>query len=525
MSYKDQAIPDWLHMTREQRKASQWAWENGNLDFMVMPHQEQLWAIICNHVGLQTKYTISDEHKNVLLNTNSMKPLVIEVARRFGKTSLDILAKFALCIKNKNNTYYYTAPNQDDANDIFDDVTPPLLSTCPPSLRPKKKRYSYLFANGSQVKIGGTFRGGEGLRGRAANGFSIDEAGAIPYHGPNSCLTYVLGSVLLPHISTTDGWAMILSTPPADMQHDYYKIVEEAITENRYIKFTINDNSSLSDEKRQEIKEASYSVDPSGAMYDREYLCIARPDEKTLLVPEHVQSNVIITVYNRPQYFEHLHRFIVIDHGTVDLNAILFGYYDYPNAKLIIEKEIVLRNGPSTKVIAKAIETTRKELWGDSKIERAICDSISPQIRVDLNDEFEDLVFQAPMKTILVSGSDNSGREGMVNQLNNAIIDGFVVIDPSCVLLLETIRTGTWKITGGKREFARLPKIGHCDFYAALIYTWRGCHPSRNIDPLVGLGYNPHTQLKLAPIKKQDTKSVLNRVINRTSIRNIFNRN
>jgi hypothetical protein len=284
---------------------------------------------------------------------------------------------------------------------------------------------------------------------------------------------------------------------------------------------TIMDNTSITADELQTIKDASYSADPTGSAWDREYMCIARPDENTLIIPRYTQDRLLIARYERPEYYEPLHHFIVLDHGTVDFNAVLLATYDYPQAKLFIERELVLKNGPSTTQIAKAIKQVRSEVFGNTKIERAICDSISQQIRIDLNDEFEDLVFQSPMKSVLLS--DNSGREGMVNQLINALNSGYIVIDPSCELLIETIKTGQWKVVGGKREFARFNSIGHCDFLAALIYTWRGCMPSRNVDPLIGRGFNYQTQLNINMPPRQDTKAVLGRVLN-NSTQSVFNK-
>ena len=405
-------LPSWDAMNDDEQTAAAWAWENGKLDFMVMPHQEQLWAIICKHVGLETDVVIADKYKEILSHTSPMKPLILEVARRFGKTSMYLLAIMALCMTNKDHTYYYTAPTEGDADDIFDDVAPSLLATCPPDMRPARKKMTYTFSTGSRIKIGGTFHGAEGLRGRAANGIGVDEAGTIVLHSPVSCLTYVVSSILLPQLSTTGGWSMMMTTPPPNMQHDYYAFAKSAMTEGRFIRMTIEENTAFSKEEIQTIKEASYTADPTGSAYDREFLCIARPDVNTLIVPLYTQEKLVTETWDKPEYYVHLHKYICLDHGTVDLNAVLFASYDYPNAKLRVEKELVLRNGPSTPQIAKAIKETRAEVFGEAKIERAICDSISQQIRIDLNDEFDDLTFAAPGKTILLS--DNSGREGMV---------------------------------------------------------------------------------------------------------------
>jgi hypothetical protein len=525
MAYTDFAVPAYEDMTRAQQKAAEWAWSHGELDAFILPHQETLWTIVCAHMGLPTECELPDEYKPILSRTSTMKPLVIEVARRFGKSSLVLLAMIALCIRNKRRTYYFVAPNEGDAEDILDDVYPNVIATCPPHLRPRKMKMTFFFKNGSRIKIGGTFNGAEGLRGRGSNGSAVDEAGSIPMYNASSCLTYVVSSILQPSLMTTKGWQVILTTPPANMQHDYYKMAASAEKDGRFIRMDIHQNTSFTEAEIEEIKEASYATDPTGGAWSREYLCQPKPDSKLLIIPEATQERLKPNVrhYERPPYFEYLHKYIVIDHGTVDLNAILFGYYDFPQAKLVIEKELPLPGGPTTKTIAKEIQAAREALWGKgTAVERAICDSISQQLRIDLNAEFNDLFFVAPLKTILLS--DNGAREGMVNQLITTLDDSRIIIDPSCKMLLETIRTSQWKLSAtGKREFARFDEIGHCDFLASLMYLWRGVY--LNVNPLAGrMIPDVQTNFVLNPQQKQGAAQTLRRVINKTVRNSIFAR-
>lgn len=525
MAYTDFQIPEWSDMTKQQQRAAEYAWSRGELDVFVLPHQETLWAIICYHIGLPTKYTLPDQYKEIVSRTSTMKPLIIEVSRRFGKSSLVLLAMMALCIRNKRHTYYFVAPNEGDAEDILDDILAPLVATCPPRLRPVKRNMALHFPNASRVKIGGTFHGAEGLRGKAANGSAIDEAGSIPFLSATSCLTYVVSSILLPQLSTTKGWQVILTTPPANMQHDYYKIAASAEKDGRFIRMDVHENTSFTTEEIEAMKEASYSTDPSGGAWEREYLCHPKPDAKSLIIPEATQKRLEpnIIQYARPDYFPFLHRYITIDHGTVDLNAILYGWYDFPNAKLIIEKEVAMPGGPTTKQIGAQIKKTQQELWQDLPVERAICDAISQQLRIDLNAEFNDVVFVAPMKTVLLS--DNGAREGMVSKLIMALDDGRIVIDPSCKLLLETIRTATWKLSNsGRREFARFDEIGHCDFLAALMYIWMGTYT--NVNPLVGkIAPSAYTNWVTKLPEQQGAAHTMARALNINKPRNIFARN
>lgn len=522
--------PSWDEMNKDERNGADYAWSLGKFDAFVIPHQRKLWALICAHMGLETKYELPEEFKDALTRTSTRKPLVIEVARRFGKTSLVLLAMMALCIRNKGYTYHFLAPDQESASEIIGSVFPNLIATCPPKRRPTKKAKEFVFPNGSRIKIGGMFNGGDGLRGVSSHGSAIDEAGQIPQHNPTSCLMYCVASIVQPTLLTTKGWCVLLTTPPPEVGiHDYYKMKVSAETDGRFIRFTIFDNTSLTAEEIEEIRQECYTSDPSGGTWAREYLCQPKPDSRALIIPESTQEALAnnIFAYPKAEHYELLHKYVAFDHGTVDLNACLFGYYDFLQAKLIVEKELMIPGGSTSKVIAAKIAEAKNGLWGkEAEVERAIGDAISPQILTDINSDLgaHGIHFNPPLKTVLVT--DQSGREGMVNGLINGLGGCQIVIDPSCVKLLETIRTATWTVSPktGKREFGRFENIGHADFLAALMYMWK--HVYRNIDPLAGrVSSDIYTTWVTKPGQRQGAAHTLGRALNKTLPRNIFAKN
>jgi hypothetical protein len=454
------------------------AWIRGDLDYLVLPHQEEVWSAMKVFAKLASDYN----EPTAIAKARKENTLTMNISRRFGKTTLSILLLISLCIRNPKHTYYFVAPTEGDARDIVDDVTPVLLEDCPKDLAPKIKGSVFLFNNGARIKIGGTFNGAEGLRGRSANGIIVDEAAHIPQHSKTSCLSYVLGSILTPQLMTTKGFLIIASTPPRNLQHDYVHIIRNAQYKETLLTFDVYANTSLTPEEIENEKERSYAIDPTGSAWKREWLVLLVPDANDLIIPEDTFNKVLQEQVNHHDipHFHHLQRYIAFDHGTKDLNVILFAFYDYANARTVIEKELVLKGGPNTDTIAKEIAKAKKDLWGELPVFRSICDSISRQIIIDLNchDEIKGagIVFINPSKVDL---------EAMVNQLIVAISQGKYVIDQSCAMLIETLKTGTWKTSDstGKRQFARLGEIGHCDALACLVYLQRGL--IRSINPLL----------------------------------------
>lgn len=414
-----------------------------------------------------------------IVRARKLNQLVLNIARRFGKSSLAMLLLTVLCIRNPEHTYWFVAPTEGDAKDIIGDVYPILLKDCPEDLKPKYAKGVFTFNNGSRIKIGGTWNGAEGLRGRSAHGIIIDEAAHIPQHSKTSCLSYVLGSILLPQLQTTKGFVIIASTPPRNLKHDYARIISNAEKDETLITFDIYANTSLTVEEIEDEKHRQLQIDPTGSSWKREYLVMMVPDANDLIIPEATLQQIAFSpvITSTVPHFEHLQRYISFDHGTTDLNAVLFGFYDYENARRVIQYEHILRGGPNTDTIARDIARIKKELWGDLPVFRSICDSISRQIIIDLNghDKIKEagIAFVNPQKV---------DREAMVNQLIVSMSQGQWVIDPGCKVLIDTLQTGTWQTSAatGKREFARLGDIGHCDALAALVYFQRGLITSMN---------------------------------------------
>jgi hypothetical protein len=424
--------------------------------------------------------------KAQLTRARKENTLTLNISRRFGKTSLSMLLLISLSIKNPKHTYYFVAPTEGDARDIVDDVSPVLLEDCPDDLKPKMKGGVFHFKNGSRIKIGGTFNGAEGLRGRSANGIVVDEAAHIPQSSKTSCLSYVLGSILTPQLMTTKGFLIIASTPPRNLNHDYVHIIRNATKQGTLITFDVYANTSLTEEEIDYEKARSHAIDPTGSAWKREWLVQLVPDANDLIIPEATFQAVLQEDVDTAEieHFSYLQRYIVFDHGTVDLNVILFAFYDFANARTVIEKELLLPNNPpgsmTTKVIAQEIARAKKELWGDLPVFRSICDAISKQLIIDLN--AEDVIKDAGIHFINPKKTD---LEAMVNRLIIAITQGKYVIDQSCRLLIDTLKTGTWKTraSDGKREFARLGEIGHCDALACLVYLETGL--IRSMNPLL----------------------------------------
>jgi hypothetical protein len=472
------------------------AWRTGDLSYKVFDYQEPIQQAI-----------------NELIDSSDIdriEPYVLNCSRRFGKTTLGCLAFIEQCLKYPGTTYLFAAPTEGEAKEIILDVMPALLYDAPTAYSPSFKNSRYTFPNGSVIKIGGCYNGGETLRGRKAHGAFLDEAAHIKQTSPINGLHYVLNSVIRPQLLTTAGWCVIASTPPPQMAHEYVEVYNKARANNRLKHFTIYDNTNIDEAYIERLKKDSYDIDPTGSSWRREYLAEFAIDTRTLIIPNWTSELAVSGLYDqRPQRFEVYDRYVSYDHGTSDLSVFLFGYWHYEDATLIIERELALGHGAekfTTRQLSEMYKEARSEVWNLLPIRQEICDAINPQVIIDFNRDFGNR-FVPPRKTNL---------EAMVNQLANLVQTKQIRIDKDhCPLLIQTLENGTWKENvSGKKEFNRLPGIGHCDALAALIYMARAVNRHHNPHSAVPLEYDPNTQFVVNQKPLQTDSDILSRALN-----------
>jgi hypothetical protein len=161
--------------------------------------------------------------------------------------------------------------------------------------------------------------------------------------------------------------------------------------------------------------------------------------------------------------------YVSLDIGFRDLSVALFGWWDYENAKLVIQDEVVLKgNEATTDNIARHVSNKEYQLWRGLVPHKRVCDT-DPRLIEDLK-RISNLHFRPTKK-------DN--KEAQINQANIMITRGQLIISPKCKTLLLHMKYGVWN--EARTGFARTNVLGHCDAVDALLYM------IRNIDR----GYSP----------------------------------
>lgn len=403
------------------------------------------------------------------------KIIVINAARRIGKTYGLVVLAVEECIKNKNVIVRILQPEQKMVRQNIQPIMDKILSDCPDDLRPKFKTQenSYKFPNGSELRLAGTDNGNyEKFRGGDSNLDIVDEAAFVKAN-----LKYMVRSIFIYSTMLTKGKIILSSTSPVDPYHDFAKYMASAELKGAFIRKTIYD--SLEDNKNepnpritqdliQEIIE-EYPEGVNSDDYRRECLCEIVQDSDDKIIPEfdsELERDIVLE-WPRPAY---CHKFVSMDIGFKDLTVILFAYYDFKSALTVVEDELVV-NGPkmTTNYLNDIIKKKEKELWTDKltntveKPRKRVADA-SPILLNDLQ-VLHHLTFFPTHKDI---------KDAMVNQLRIELNDKKIIINPKCKTLISHLKNGAWD--KNRRKFIRVVGFGHFDAIDALIYL------SRNID-------------------------------------------
>lgn len=451
-------------------------WERGELYWKLNKVQRQLKAIVDN---------------------DTTKTSVVVVSRRTGKTYWLLTEAIMQCLKEPNSVVKFLFPQQKDAKTNITPLMRMITEDCPEHLKPKfnsQDKIYYFEHNGSQIQLAGSNGGNvENIRGGFAHLCIVDESGFC------SDLKYAIRSVLSPTIRTTGGRIIMASTPSRSPDHEF--ITEFMIpykASGRLKIFTIYDNPNFTPEIVQEIID-EYPLGVNDPDFMREYLCKIAIDKEAAICSEFYDKKDSIvfsdTDEDAPEIPPHLDFYVGADIGYRDLTVMLFGYYDFRNAQLVILDELVM-NGPTmtTEALAKEVKLKEEIRFRQKDLK------VEPYLRVMDNDlklindlrKLHDIQF-------LPTKKDN--KDGAINEMKIWMGQGRIRIHERCKHLIYHLEYGQWN--NKRTDFKRLADSpdksvqgGHVDAIPALYYLIRNIHTHRNPYPNnYGVNINENTHI------------------------------
>lgn len=420
------------------------AWKSGDLRYKLHSGQRKIWDTI---------------------KAAKSKLYVVNCARQFGKSYLAVVYCCSKAVSVPKFKIKYCSAFRDDLKEYIIPHFETVLEDCPESMRPKwvASQNKYVFPNGSEIKVIGLDKNPDGLRGNTIDLIMLDEAAFV------SKLKYLYRSVIIPAtMHRPNAKVLMISTPPETPDHDYTEFALRARAEGNYALFNIYENPMLTEAIINDLKEEAGGEESTD--WKREYLCEFVVDENLAITPEWKSDYIVKTPL--PEHFNFYHKYTSMDLGVRDFTVVLFAYYDFLRAKIVVKREHVV-NGPkmTTDQLADDVKKHEKDVFLGYEPYLRVSDNNNLLLLNDLNIKHK-LHFLPTSKDTL---------EAMVNNARLWIKEGKVEIDPSCEQLIGCLSYGIWMES--RRDFARSPVYGHFDALAAFIYLLRNINVSTNPIP------------------------------------------
>ena len=444
----------------EQKKARDILWRQGILDWKLSEPQKQIKA-------------------GILGDAN--KTSVVLCSRRLGKTFLLLTMSAEICIKKPFAVVKFAFPKANMAKKMLMPVFRKVFEDCPEDIKPVYlvAERCFRFPNGSEVQVSGVDNGGwENLRGGDSDFCAADEGGYM------DDLTYGIRSVLSPTTKITKGRIVIVSTPSRSEAHEFIQDwVYPYQAEGRIKVFTIYDNPNFNAEAIKEAEE-EYPKGVEDEMFQREYLCrIIRGTEKSILPSFNhtAESEIVREDFEIPVFCD---RYVSLDPGGVHLTGVLFGYYDYRKATLVILDEIAVDGTTNTQILAEMIKEKEQTYW-TNPIDKS---TIPPYMRVsDINNKIL-LTDLQKLHGLSFSGTKKDKKQAALNSLDVAILQRGIIIHPRCVNLIYQLKFAEWNNSQTEFKMLKASPSGklpasHCDLLDCLLYMHRSIVKSHNPYP------------------------------------------
>lgn len=448
-------------------------WRRGRLRWLLYPDQHRIYEFLWQH-----------------LNEPEPAVIVVNIHRQRGKSFIvaGIADEFAR--RFPGSQIRFVTGTQKALRKIVHPNLRELHRTCPRDLRPRWNGVDsyYAYPRGSELHLAGANDGhADDSRGQRAHLCVVDEAGFV------DDLAYLVDSVLLPQTLSTGGKIVLISTPPITPAHDFYDYAMRAQAAGRYIVSPISECTHISEARKKALIDEVGGADSTEAQ--REYFCQFVVDATKAVVPEFTadrESRIVKPAppptYEWPE--------VAMDVGFEDFHAILYGYWHFAQAKLVVQAEDVLSRATTDK-IADAIRVREAALWTDKlRVERPIYRWSDTDLRL-----IADL---SQLHKLAVSPTEKDDKEAQVNALRMLVKDEKIIIDPSCKTLIRQLKTAVWK--DNRREFERTKNEGHFDCVDALIYMLRNALRYENPYPVLAEGITDELHWIPAHLRRRESE-------------------
>jgi hypothetical protein len=469
---------------------SGWTLPGGNRKVKLADGSERTLAEL-NLIRWQTGYGLAAsllrKHQMPLyeadLSLGEQEVAVQMCSRQFGKSYEKLTLAIETAIQSPNSAIRFAFPSKSQGQEILEGNVRLILATCPPEFAPDVRIESgYIrFHNGSKIVVAGTDDRDqkERLRGTGAKLIIVDEAGS------HKDLRYIVDSILGPQLDNHKGRMILITTPPATLDHAFYEYKRDAVIAGKFLKFTILDNTHYTREQKLKIcarvnrlppghVDAELILDgkmPGNIDWRREYLCEEVADDKLRVTPDFRDEAPFVEAFDRPQYCTH---YVFLDQGYHDYFAAVFASHNHAAQKLFVE-DVWMGKRMSTDQIVSALKGKEQSLGWGTPPRRYANDPRGQQQLRDMRDRGYHVT----------QGPKAEGATLEADRVNLSLAAGKIVVHARCKALRDQLKAGIFKVgENGKADFARTENYGHLDAFAALAMGLRHVDWRRNTMPV-----------------------------------------
>jgi hypothetical protein len=483
------------------------AWRTGHLRWKLDPHQQLVYDKI--------KMWEADPPDSAAIGALFDSVYVVDIGRRWGKTAMCLIILYEWAIRTSGLVLTYATAEKQQIKSIVIPLHRKLSNDAPEDVRPEYKGSSegmeqgLYFPNSSMIKLVGVDKDPDRLRGQGSDGGVFSEAGHM------KDLEESVSGIFLPQFQRRP-WARLIleSTAPTQPDHDFDRVfVPDAELRGAYVFGTIEDNLAITPEDRAKyIREAGGRNSPRCL---REYYGIRVRDPERVLVPEFNEDKHVVPNPGSPDY---AHCYVGVDPGTRDKIGVVWAFWDFERAKLVVQRSYAERNVTTTPV-ADLLKRTERELWynygpqndnGSVNLKstrywngRQLVPN--PYLRVSDTDLrlIGDLVHE---HGIAIAPTPKDDAEAQLYALRNAFLANKIEVVADSGPLAVQLKRGMWNDT--RTDWDRSDELGHLDCVAALIYLWRNVVRTLNPFPPAMPKGNADTYLILPWHQKSEKDTV-----------------
>jgi hypothetical protein len=303
----------------------------------------------------------------------------------------------------------------------------------------------------------------------------------------------------MPQTLNTRGRILLISSPAKRAGHAFKKFCDTAEADGALLERTIHDNPRISDQEKDELCRAAGG--PDSTTWKREYLAQHVTDEESAVMPEATRPQLRAQMLELESEFDLSYRpagfdtYVWLDPGwSPDFTGIHWAIWDFPNSRVIIEDEFVMRR-MKTDALAKVLRTKTDALWGVGHKPYLCVADVDHRLIADLGTFGWDFVPTA---------KDN--LDEAINSLRMSISGQRIPFwtHPRCVATRRQFENAIWN--KARTKFERTVVDGHFDLVATAVYGRRNLQTWRNPIPS-NLPFSRGAGVVTIPIEKEPSKA------------------